>query len=149
MSKEVYQVKLYVDGSALGNPGPGGYAAILQCNGQEKVVSGGTSESTTNNRMELQAVIAGLRALKTRAVALTLYTDSQYVAGQLNGNRTRANQALVTEMRALVGALSHCQVIKVAAHAGDAANERCDRLAREAAEQAAKQAANLARAAAN
>jgi ribonuclease HI len=140
MSKEVYQVKLYVDGSALGNPGPGGYAAILQCNGQEKVVCEGTSETTTNNRMELQAVIAGLRALKTQAVALTLYTDSQYVAGQLNGNRTRANQALVAEMREFVSALSHFQVIKVAAHAGDVANERCDRLAREAAEQAAKQA---------
>lgn len=140
MSKQLYQVKLYVDGSALGNPGPGGYAAILQCNGQEKVVCGGTSETTTNNRMELQAVIAGLRALKTQAVEVTIYTDSQYVAGQLNGNRTRANQELVTEMRELVGALSHFQVIKVAAHAGDVINERCDRLAREAAVQAANQA---------
>lgn len=141
MSKQVYQVKLYVDGSALGNPGPGGFAAILQCNGQEKVVSGGTSQTTTSNRMELQAVIAGLRALKTQAVAVTIYTDSQYVAGQLNGCRTRANQELVAEMRALVGALSHYQVIKVAAHAGDATNERCDRLARQESEQAQAAAA--------
>lgn len=141
MSKQLYQVKLYVDGSARGNPGPGGYAAILQCNGQEKVITGGTAETTTNNRMELQAAIAGLRALKTQAVAVTIYTDSQYVAGQLNGSRTRANQELVAEMRALVGALSHYQVIKVAAHAGDATNERCDRLARQAAEQAQATAA--------
>lgn len=135
MSKQMVQVKLYVDGACIGNPGVGGYAAILQCNGHEKVISGGTAETTTNNRMELTAVIAGLQALKKTDVEIAIYTDSQYVAGQLNGNRTRANHDLVAEMRALVSGLAHCQVFKVAGHAGDATNERCDRLAYQAAYQ--------------
>ncbi|MCP4358034.1 MAG: hypothetical protein GY796_08470 [Chloroflexi bacterium] len=58
------------------------------------------------------------------------------VVSQLNGHRTRANQELVAEMRELVGALSRYQVVKVAAHAGDTANERCDQLARQEAERA-------------
>jgi ribonuclease HI len=132
---KVYQVQMGVDGSCLGNPGPGGYAAILLCNGNEKVVTGSLPQ-TTSNRMELAAVIAGVKALKSRAVYLVIYTDSQYVAGQLAGNRTRANADLVAEMRQLMATLDSWQVVKVAGHAGDPLNERCDQMARAAAEMA-------------
>ena len=126
---KVYQVQMGVDGSCWGNPGPGGYAAILLCKGCENVVTG-SSPQTTSNRMELAAVIAGIKALKSKAVHLVIYTDSEYVAGQLAGNRTRANLDLVTEMRHLVASLASWQVVKVTGHAGDPLNERCDRLAR-------------------
>ena len=70
-------VTLYTDGACSGNPGPGGWGAILEFMGHEKEISGG-EESTTNNRMELTAVIMGLRALKEPCV-VELYSDSKYV----------------------------------------------------------------------
>ena len=70
-------VILYTDGSCLENPGPGGWAAILQWRDEERELSGGEADST-NNRMELQAAIEGLRALK-RPMQVDLYTDSTYV----------------------------------------------------------------------
>ena len=85
-------VFLYTDGSCLGNPGPGGYAAILQAGNHEKVLTGGEVH-TTNNRMELKAVIVGLAALK-RCCQVTVVTDSQYVATILNGGKAKANLAL-------------------------------------------------------
>jgi ribonuclease HI len=73
----VKHVVLFTDGSCLGNPGPGGWACLLRCGSVEKELSG-TDGHTTNNRMELQAVIAGLSALKEPCV-VTVVTDSQYV----------------------------------------------------------------------
>ena len=73
----MHDVVLVCDGSAIGNPGPGGFAAILQAAGKELVLTGG-HPATTNNRMELMAAIEGLRALKTRC-RVELVTDSQYV----------------------------------------------------------------------
>ncbi|MFA5591841.1 MAG: ribonuclease HI [Micavibrio sp.] len=70
-------VEIYTDGACSGNPGPGGWAALLRYNGHEKEISGGEKE-TTNNRMEMTAVIEGLAALK-RPSNVHLYTDSQYV----------------------------------------------------------------------
>ena len=70
-------VTLYTDGACSGNPGPGGWGCILEYNGYEKELSGGES-STTNNRMELTAVIRGLQALKEPCV-VELYSDSKYV----------------------------------------------------------------------
>ena len=70
-------VEIYTDGACRGNPGPGGWAAVLSVGGREKELSG-SEPLTTNNRMELQAVISALQALK-RSVAARLYTDSQYV----------------------------------------------------------------------
>jgi len=70
-------VEIYTDGACRGNPGPGGWAALLSSGGHEKEISGAES-STTNNRMELQAVIGALQALK-RPVEARIYTDSQYV----------------------------------------------------------------------
>ena len=77
MSTELTRVELFTDGACSGNPGPGGWGAILRCAGVEKELSGGEAE-TTNNRMELMAVISGLRALN-RPCHVTITTDSQYV----------------------------------------------------------------------
>lgn len=71
-------VTIYTDGSCLGNPGAGGWAAILECNGHKKNISGGCAH-TTNNRMEMTAIIRALAALKKKS-RVQLYTDSQYVA---------------------------------------------------------------------
>jgi ribonuclease HI len=143
----MFQVTLYTDGSCLGNPGPGGYAAILSCNdhfgklgaGRTRKISGSTAH-TTNNRMELRAVIAGLQALKRRC-QVTLVTDSQYVVTVLNGGRAKANLDLVQQLRQL--ACRHdITVQQVRSHAGHASagsaqamNERCDQLAKAAARQ--------------
>ena len=75
------KLSLYTDGACSGNPGPGGWAAILLWNGHEKVLSGGEKE-TTNNRMELTGVIRGLQALK-EPCEVTLYSDSRYVVDAL------------------------------------------------------------------
>ena len=72
------QLIVYTDGSSRGNPGPGGYGAILQYGGKEKELSGGFKR-TTNNRMELMAVIAALEALTRDGLNITVYSDSQYV----------------------------------------------------------------------
>ena len=71
------KVEMFTDGACSGNPGPGGWGTILRCNGTEKEMSGGEG-NTTNNRMELLAVINGLSALN-RKCDVTIYTDSQYV----------------------------------------------------------------------
>ena len=71
------QVEIFTDGACSGNPGPGGFGVILKFNGHEKELSGG-EKSTTNNRMELTAVITGLSALK-EPCEVSLYTDSKYI----------------------------------------------------------------------
>lgn len=76
------KVDVYTDGACSGNPGPGGWCAILQCNGAEKVISGGEKE-TTNNRMELTAVIKALESLKY-SCEVKVTTDSKYVCDSVN-----------------------------------------------------------------
>ena len=120
------KVLVYVDGSCLGNPGPGGWAAVLQCGEREKELVGG-EDQTTNNRMELTAVIEGLKALKRRC-QVTVVTDSQYVATLLNGGRAKANLDLVQQLRQLMQQ-HEVTVEQVQAHSGHPLNERCDRLA--------------------
>lgn len=71
-------VEIYTDGSSRGNPGPGGYGVVLLANGHRKELSKGY-RLTTNNRMELLAVIAGLEALKKQDLTITIYSDSKYV----------------------------------------------------------------------
>ena len=81
-------VTLYTDGACSGNPGPGGWGAILEFKGTEKELSGGES-STTNNRMELTAVIQGLKALKESCI-VELYSDSKYVIDALQKGWARS-----------------------------------------------------------
>lgn len=77
MTEPKQRVEIFTDGACRGNPGPGGWGAVMRCNGEEKLLHGGESP-TTNNRMELMAAIAALAALK-RPCHIILTTDSQYV----------------------------------------------------------------------
>lgn len=127
------QIVLYTDGACSGNPGPGGYAAILVAYdaeglpAKEKVVSGG-AKMTTNNQMEISAVIEGLRAL-TQPSPVMIVSDSQYVINTMTKHWKRnKNQELWEQLDDL------CRVHKVKwtyvrGHAGHEYNERCDKLA--------------------
>ena len=140
-------VDLFTDGACSGNPGPGGWGTILRYNGVEKELSGGES-NTTNNRMELSAVIFALEALK-EPCAVTLYSDSQYVCNALklgwakkwraNGwMRNKKDPALNPELWGELLDLvekHQVEIIWVKGHAGHPENERCDRLAVAAAKQ--------------
>lgn len=123
-------VSLYTDGSCRGNHGPGGYAAILQAGSHERVLTGGAAH-TTNNRMELTAVITGLQALKRRC-QVTVITDSQYVVTILIGGKAKANHDLVEQMHRLL-AQHTVTVQQVRGHQGHPLNERADALAQAAA----------------
>ena len=141
-------VQLFTDGACSGNPGPGGWGCILRhpATGKEREFSGG-SPSTTNNQMEMQAVIEGLKLL-TRASKVEIVTDSSYVAeGSIewlpgwkkNGWRRRDGRQLVPiknedlwrELDALLSK-HHIKFTLVKGHAGHTENERCDVLAVEA-----------------
>ena len=137
------RVTIYTDGACSGNPGPGGWAAILFWNGEEKELSGGENP-TTNNRMELKAAIEGLNALKAQS-SVILYTDSRYVMDGLtkwlprwkaNGWKTADKKPVKNEdlWRTLDEAALRHEVDWqwVAGHSGDVGNERADALAREA-----------------
>ena len=134
------KVCIYTDGACSGNPGPGGWAAILSCMGREKELSGGERE-TTNNRMELRAVIEALSALK-EPCEVELWTDSQYIAraineGWLAGWKRRSwrrkegelkNPELWQRLDALLG--EHRVTVNwLRGHDGQEQNERCDALA--------------------
>lgn len=139
-------VKIYTDGACKGNPGPGGWGALLQYNNTEKILSG-AEEYTTNNRMELTAAIKGLEALK-RPCAVDLYTDSQYlrqgmtewlVAWKAKGWKT-ASKGLVknADLWQELDALAQVHDIKwhwVRGHSGHPENERADLLANQAIEE--------------
>ena len=137
------QVTIYTDGACSGNPGPGGWGAVLSCGDKERELNGFEAQ-TTNNRMELMAAIMALEALK-EPCAVALYTDSKYVMDGLtqwmagwkrNGWKTAAkkpvkNQELWQRLDAAVAR----HTVKwhwVKGHAGDVMNERADELARRA-----------------
>lgn len=135
-------VDIFSDGACSGNPGPGGWGAILRASGKEKEIWGG-EPATTNNRMELTAVICALAAL-TRPVSVRVHTDSQYVQKGISewihgwkkrGWKTADKQPVKNEdlWRALdAEAARHAiQWIWVRGHAGHAENERADALARQ------------------
>ena len=144
------KVDVFTDGACQGNPGPGGWGAMLRYNGVEKELSGGDPE-TTNNRMELMAVISALEALK-EPCEVTLCSDSQYVCNAIskgwarswkkNGwRRSNKEPALNPDLwELLLQQLDrhHVTVNWVKGHAGHPENERCDRLAVAAAERAKK-----------
>ncbi|MGN0517814.1 MAG: ribonuclease HI [Acutalibacteraceae bacterium] len=135
------QVEIFTDGACQGNPGPGGWGAILRYNTIEKEISGG-EKLTTNNRMELTAAISALKLLKEPCI-VTLYSDSQYVCNAIqlgwaekwrsNGwMRNKKEPALNPELWDEL--LKLCNVHKVnfiwlKGHAGHPENERCDKLA--------------------
>ena len=139
------EVHLYTDGACSGNPGPGGWAFILHHPASEKKLEGsGAERETTNNRMEMLAVIRGLEALR-RATTVHLVTDSQYVAKGLkewlpkwkaNGWRRREkdrwveikNEDLWRRLDQLAGK-HRLSIEHVRGHTGHAENERCDTLA--------------------
>lgn len=134
------KVCIYTDGACSGNPGPGGWAAILRYNGHEKELSGGERE-TTNNRMELMAVISALTALK-ESCEVELWTDSQYIEkaineGWLAGWKRRGwkrkggelkNIELWQELDSLL-ARHRVNFNWLKGHDGHKFNERCDTLA--------------------
>jgi ribonuclease HI len=135
------RVSIWTDGACSGNPGPGGWGAILRFGDREKELSGGEPE-TTNNRMELTAAIAALEAL-TRPCAVDLYTDSQYLRGGITswmrawktrGWKTADRKPVKNEelWRRLDQAAERHDVSWhwVKGHAGDEMNERADALAR-------------------
>lgn len=139
-------VTIYTDGACLGNPGPGGWAAILRYGEHEKELSGGLRE-TTNNRMELRAAVEALNALK-RPCRVEIYTDSSYLRDgitkwvhgwQRNGWRTAAKQPVKNQdlWKALLAAVARHKVDWqwTKGHAGDELNERADVLASSAAQQ--------------
>ena len=134
-------IELFTDGACSGNPGPGGWGAILRADGHEKELSGGEA-ATTNNRMELMAVIEGLNALK-KASAVTVFTDSRYVMDgamtwlanwKKRGWKTADKKPVKNEdlWRALDEAMAR-HTLKwewVRGHTGHVENERADALAR-------------------
>lgn len=131
-------VIMYTDGASRGNPGPGGYGTILLWKGNEKELSGGFKR-TTNNRMELMAVIAGLEALKKQGLPIKIYSDSQYVVSSVEkgwlknwiatdfkgGKKNRDLWLRYAELARHY----HIKFHWVKGHASNPHNNRCDELA--------------------
>ena len=138
------QVEIFTDGACKGNPGPGGWGAILRTGGHEKELSGSAAQ-TTNNRMEMMAAIEGLKALKSPC-AVTLHTDSRYVIDgitrwifgwQKNGWKNAAKKPVANSdlwIDLLDAARPHkVEWVWVKGHDGHPENERADQLASNAA----------------
>ncbi len=120
-------IEIYTDGACQGNPGPGGWAAIIVDNGSKRSVSGGDA-NTTNNRMEMLAVVNGLSSLPEGA-DVTVFSDSQYVINTMTKNWKRnANQDIWAKLDAEVGR-HKVRWQWVRGHAGHPLNEEADRLA--------------------
>ena len=130
-------IRLYTDGAAQGNPGPGGYGAILKFGSHSKELSQGY-RLTTNNRMELLAVIAGLEAIKKLGIPVTVYSDSKYVVEAVKQGwlwgwekkdfKNKKNPDLWKRYIPLHKKYKP-EFVWVKGHAGHAENERCDQLA--------------------
>lgn len=136
-------ITIYTDGSSRGNPGPGGYGAILMTGTHRKELSGGYRH-TTNNRMELMAVIKALEALKKPGMQLTIYSDSQYIVNAIEKGWLRKwistnfaggkkNKDLWLQYDKLARQHS-VRFVWVKGHANNPFNNRCDILATEAAD---------------
>jgi len=138
---EQQSVDIYTDGACSGNPGPGGWGAILRSGGQEKEIWGG-EPSTTNNRMEMMAVIKALSLLK-RPVRVRVFTDSQYVQkgisewikgwkarGWMTAGKTPVKNADLWKALDNVVQSHQIEWLWVKGHAGHPENERADELAR-------------------
>ncbi len=137
------EITIYTDGSSRGNPGPGGYGVVLMYGKHRKELSAGF-KMTTNNRMELLAVIEGLKALKQKDIPVTIYSDSQYVVNAINKGwlenwiRTdfkggKKNRDLWIQYYELSRNF-RVRMVWVKGHALNPYNNRCDQLATEAAD---------------
>ncbi|WP_457625665.1 ribonuclease HI [Persephonella sp.] len=136
------KVKIFTDGSSLGNPGPGGWCAILRYNKHEKILKGG-KKNTTNNEMEIKAVLEALKALK-EPCEVELYTDSRYVEKAIkewihnwsrnNWKSSSKKEIAHKDMWQEIYRLINTHKVKpvwVKAHSGHAENELCDKIAKE------------------
>ncbi len=134
--KKMKKIEIFTDGSSLGNPGAGGWCAILRYKNNEKIISGG-EENTTNNRMELKAVIEALKALK-EPCDIELFADSQYVLKGINEwleNWVRKNFKNVKNIdlwqEFLLLSKNHkININWVKGHSGHKENEICDKIAK-------------------
>ncbi len=138
---DLKRVQIYTDGACSGNPGPGGYGVILRYGGYEKKLSGGEAE-TTNNRMELTAVIEGLRALNQKC-RVDIYSDSKYFIDAVDKGwaeswrrngwmRNKKEKALNPDLwETVLDLLKKHEVTLhwVKGHSGNPENEECDRMA--------------------
>lgn len=141
-------VEIFTDGACQGNPGPGGWGSILRYNNHEKEISGG-EKYTTNNRMEITAVLEAIRLLK-EPCNITLYSDSQYVCNAIEkgwAKKWRSNCWMRTKKDPAINAdlweqlltiieKHNLNIVWVKGHAGHPENERCDQLAVAAAQKA-------------
>ena len=136
------KITIYTDGACSGNPGPGGWAAILMCGEAKKEISGSES-NTTNNRMELKAVIEALKIIKFQS-EVCIYSDSAYVVNaflqnwinnwqkncwRTSGRKAVQNKDLGLDLLQLMK-VHQVSFVKVAGHADNQYNNRCDELAR-------------------
>ena len=130
-------IQLYTDGACSGNPGPGGYGAILRCGSYEKVFSAGYA-TTTNNRMELLAVITGLEAIRWTRADVTVWSDSSYVVDAVEKgwvfsweqkNFAKKANADLWQRFLAVYRQHEVKFVWIRGHNGHPENERCDRLA--------------------
>ncbi len=135
-------INIYTDGSSRGNPGPGGYGIVMLYKDQRKELSQGY-RLTTNNRMELMAVIKALEALKNDKIDITIYSDSKYVVESIekgwiwNWEKKNFKKKLNSDLWKIFIPLHKKFKIKfkwVKGHSGDVENERCDELANKAQE---------------
>jgi ribonuclease HI len=132
------KIEVWTDGSSRGNPGPGGYGVVLCWKGKRKELSGGFRR-TTNNRMELMAVIVGLSAITRNDLDVVVYTDSRYVCDAVmkewvfgwekKGFSGKKNPDLWNEYLTVSRRLKSVEIRWVKGHIGTELNERCDQLA--------------------
>lgn len=140
-------VRIYTDGACRGNPGPGGWAALLLYGDKEKMIQGAEAD-TTNNRMELMAAVSALESLKYDNVSVELWTDSQYVRKGVtewsknwikndwkNAQKKPVKNQDLWKMLLAVANKHHVKWHWVKGHSGDPLNDRVDEAAREAADQ--------------
>jgi ribonuclease HI len=145
MKKSNKKITIYTDGGSLGNPGPGGYGAVLRYGDKKKEVSGGY-RLTTNNRMELLAVISGLEALNQNfSYDVDIYSDSRYIVDAINKgwlrkwkfnswSRGKQGKVVNPDLWKRLDGLMQKHDVKfhwVKAHAGIPDNERCDQLSKQ------------------
>lgn len=124
-------IQLYTDGAASGNPGPGGWGAVLKCGNARKELSGGF-RLTTNNRMELLALIKGLEAIKWENACVDVWSDSTYVVNSISKGWKRKKNFDLWQRFDLLAPRFQLRLHWLKGHAGHPENERCDRLAVEA-----------------